>query len=74
MSHTINDANKVIPEKYKNKTPNPEKKQKLFKAGREVAQPQKKAIEFVKEVMVIEGPECYIPILILSLTGRVASV
>lgn len=38
--------------------PIPAKKQKLERASRELVQPKKKAIAFVKDVMVIEEPAC----------------
>lgn len=49
-------------------TPNPAKKQKLERASREEVHPKKKAIAFVKEVIVMEAPACLRPSLILFST------
>ena len=48
--------------------PRPAKKQNDFIESRLVAQPRKKAIALVKEVMVIEPPACIMPSLILFWT------
>jgi hypothetical protein len=58
MSHTINAAKTEILVKYNMRTPSPAKKQKLESASREEVQPRKKAMAFVKDVIVIEEPAC----------------
>jgi len=42
--------------RYSIVTPNPAKKQKLFNASNEEAQPKKKAMALVAEVIVIDEP------------------
>ena len=42
--------------------------QKLFNAIRDVIEPSRKAKAFVKEVIVIEGPACMIPVTMRSST------
>jgi len=46
----------VILEKYRNNMPRPANMQKLLRASKEEVHPKKKAIAFVKEVIVIEAP------------------
>ena len=55
-------------------TPRPAKKQKLERASSEEVQPRKKAIAFVKDVIVIEEPACWSPIIIRFSTGSLGSV
>ena len=49
----------------RNRTPRAAKKQKLLNASSEVKVPKKKAMAFVKEVMVMEDPEWMRPTFIL---------
>ena len=46
----------VILAKYRNNTPSAANMQKLESASKEEVHPKKKAIAFVKEVIVIEAP------------------
>lgn len=50
--------------------PIPAKKQKLDRASREAVHPKKKAIAFVNEVIVIDEPACWSPIIILFSIGK----
>jgi len=56
------------------RTPSPAKKQKLERASREEVQPRKKAIAFVKDVIVIDDPACFIPSIILYSTVNLGFV
>lgn len=69
-----NAENMVQVAKKTNKIPIPANKQKLFKAGREVKEPQKKAKQSVKEVMVMDAPADAKPFFILSLIESVTGV
>lgn len=60
--------------KYKKITPTPAKRQKLDNALIDELIPIKKAIAFVREVIVIEDPDSFKPSLILSYTERFGSV
>ena len=51
-------------------TQNPAKMQKLSRPGKFVKAPRKKASASVIDVIVMEGPACFNPILNLSSTER----
>ena len=57
-------AEKIVRlEIYSMITPSPAKKQKEDRASREEVQPRKKAMAFVKVVIVMEEPACCIPMI-----------
>ena len=57
-------------EKYSETTQNPAKMQKLSRPGKFVKAPRKKASASVTDVIVMEGPACFKPILNLSSAER----
>jgi hypothetical protein len=61
-------------ERYNINTPTPANKQKLLNASKDVVAPSQKAITFVNEVIVIEGPACLSPSTNLSSAERLVSV
>lgn len=69
MSHTMKAEKTLIAVRNSIRIPIPAKKQKLESASSEELQPRKKAIAFVKEVIVIEEPAFYRPTIILFSTG-----
>ena len=70
MSSRNHGENRVRNEKYSITTQQPQKKQKLLKAGEFANEPIKKDRPSVTEVIVIEGPACVSPTLNLSLALR----
>ena len=66
-----NHGEKIVKnERYSATTQKPENTQKLSKPGRFEMAPRKKAKASVTDVIVIEGPACFNPILNLSLAER----
>ena len=64
----------VKADKYRVTTTMPANRQKLFKAGSLLMEPVKKAIAFVTDVMVIDGPACAMPIRNRSFAERCTGV
>ena len=73
-SHETTDRNSVITLKYSIMTVTPQKTQKALIASIDDVVPMKNAMQSVREVIVMEGPACYMPLLIRSDAGKCIGV